>query len=170
MAIIKEYGSVTHSTAPVKDPNGEYRQAEILGSKEVKSSTKGEPPTKRFYVHYVEWNKRLDEWVDADRIDFDKIQPPKKVRRRSRLCSFRLPLMNIFLLFPLFFTIWSRCGLVVVLFLGRVNSISQMHGSVHAHTHCMAWLPLHTNTLCTLDSAGGKAASGRRGKIGEAEP
>lgn len=78
MAIIREYGSITHSIAPVKDPNGDYRSAEILGSKEIRG--RGDTPaTTRYYVHYVEWNKRLDEWVDADRIDFSKITPPKKV-------------------------------------------------------------------------------------------
>jgi hypothetical protein len=35
MAIIKEYGTIAHSIAPVKDPTGEYRNAEILASKEV---------------------------------------------------------------------------------------------------------------------------------------
>ena len=35
MAIIQEYGSIAHSIAPVKDPTGEFRNAEILASKEV---------------------------------------------------------------------------------------------------------------------------------------
>jgi hypothetical protein len=35
MAIIKEHGTIAHSIAPVKDPTGEYRNAEILASKEV---------------------------------------------------------------------------------------------------------------------------------------
>lgn len=91
MSIIREYGTLAHSTAPVKDPNGDYRTAEILGSKDVK--VKGQAaPSKRYYVHYVEWNKRLDEWVDADRIDFSKVTPPKKVRltRRARAHTHRL--------------------------------------------------------------------------------
>jgi hypothetical protein len=45
---------------------------------------------KRYYVHYVDWNKRLDEWVDIDRIDFDKIQPPKKVRNASACACVRV--------------------------------------------------------------------------------
>ncbi|KAK4494865.1 hypothetical protein PRZ48_014221 [Zasmidium cellare] len=42
--------------------DGETRKAEILSMQ----TRKGQPT---FYVHYVEFNKRLDEWVAADRID-----------------------------------------------------------------------------------------------------
>ena len=31
---------------------------------------------KLFYVHYIDYNKRLDEWVSMDRMKLDKIQAP----------------------------------------------------------------------------------------------
>ena len=30
----------------------------------------------QYYVHYVDYNKRLDEWVTEDRLDTRKIEPP----------------------------------------------------------------------------------------------
>ncbi|KAF3926580.1 hypothetical protein AA313_de0204850 [Arthrobotrys entomopaga] len=62
------------------EKDGESRKAEILS----KSVRKGEPV---FYVHYQDFNKRLDEWVPASRIDLtkevefpvpEKPAPPKK--------------------------------------------------------------------------------------------
>ncbi|CCC68246.1 hypothetical protein NCAS_0B01620 [Naumovozyma castellii] len=43
----------------------EERLAEILSI-----NTRRSPP--KFYVHYVNFNKRLDEWIDTDRINLDK--------------------------------------------------------------------------------------------------
>jgi histone acetyltransferase HTATIP len=31
---------------------------------------------KLFYVHYIDYNKRLDEWVTIERMKIDKVQPP----------------------------------------------------------------------------------------------
>ncbi|QLQ81436.1 hypothetical protein HG537_0F01970 [Torulaspora globosa] len=45
--------------------DGEERLAEILSINSRRS-----PP--KFYVHYVDYNKRLDEWIMADRIDLEK--------------------------------------------------------------------------------------------------
>ncbi|KAJ0061971.1 hypothetical protein NL108_014681, partial [Boleophthalmus pectinirostris] len=45
--------------------------AEILSVKEVSSR-------KLYYVHYIDFNKRLDEWVTLDRLDLKKLQFPKK--------------------------------------------------------------------------------------------
>ncbi|KAF2861785.1 hypothetical protein K470DRAFT_244817 [Piedraia hortae CBS 480.64] len=51
------------------DPNGEQegekRKAEILAIQ----TRKGRPT---FYVHYQEFNKRLDEWIPADRLDLSQ--------------------------------------------------------------------------------------------------
>ena len=33
-------------------------------------------PTKLYYVHYIDYNKRLDEWVPIERMRVDKVQPP----------------------------------------------------------------------------------------------
>ncbi|KAM7539726.1 hypothetical protein Aperf_G00000044643 [Anoplocephala perfoliata] len=41
-----------------------------------------------FYVHFEDFNKRLDEWVDQSRIDFDKIEyPHRKLPRDSSSAS-----------------------------------------------------------------------------------
>nr|XP_046265884.1 histone acetyltransferase KAT5-like isoform X2 [Scatophagus argus] len=49
----------------------EWPLAEILSLKEVSGR-------KLYYVHYIDFNKRLDEWVTADRLDMKKLQFPKK--------------------------------------------------------------------------------------------
>ena len=66
---------------------GEYRLAEILQEHNKKGKN-------IYYVHYEDFNKRLDEWITPDRIDFSKgiILPPSKVdkkddKRDSRLKS-----------------------------------------------------------------------------------
>ena len=40
------------------------------------SSDGGTTMMKLFYVHYIDYNKRLDEWVSMDRMRLDKLQPP----------------------------------------------------------------------------------------------
>lgn len=47
------------------EKNGELRKAEILSVKKRNNAL-------TFYVHYVEFNKRLDEWVEAGRIDLSQ--------------------------------------------------------------------------------------------------
>ncbi|KAF6728797.1 Histone acetyltransferase KAT5 [Oryzias melastigma] len=54
-----------------KNTEDEWPLAEILSLKEVSGR-------KLFYVHYIDFNKRLDEWVTADRLDMKKLQFPKK--------------------------------------------------------------------------------------------
>ncbi|XP_028659052.1 histone acetyltransferase KAT5 isoform X1 [Erpetoichthys calabaricus] len=49
----------------------EWPLAEILSVKEVTGR-------KLYYVHYIDFNKRLDEWVTPDRLDLKKLQFPKK--------------------------------------------------------------------------------------------
>ncbi|KAG7692574.1 hypothetical protein KL915_004621 [Ogataea haglerorum] len=51
--------------------DGEWRLAEILALQRKK----GKPV---YYVHYVEFNKRLDEWIDETKIDTHRpMYPPK---------------------------------------------------------------------------------------------
>ncbi|KAE8288271.1 Histone acetyltransferase KAT5 [Larimichthys crocea] len=50
---------------------GDSALAEILSVKEVSAR-------KLYYVHYIDFNKRLDEWVTGDRLDMKKLQFPKK--------------------------------------------------------------------------------------------
>ncbi|XP_023198485.1 histone acetyltransferase KAT5 isoform X1 [Xiphophorus maculatus] len=49
----------------------EWPLAEILSVKEASGR-------KLYYVHYIDFNKRLDEWVTTDRLDMKKLQFPKK--------------------------------------------------------------------------------------------
>ena len=60
----------------------EERLAEIL-------SIKSRRPPPRFYVHYVNYNKRLDEWVTPDRINLDKdvLFPVPKTEEDSKAKS-----------------------------------------------------------------------------------
>lgn len=58
--------------------SGEHRLAEILSI-----STRTEP---RYYVHYNEFNKRLDEWVTPDRLDLSREVEwprPEKVPKKA---------------------------------------------------------------------------------------
>lgn len=45
--------------------DGQDRLAEILSI-----NSRRDPP--KFYVHYEDFNKRLDEWITADRLQIDK--------------------------------------------------------------------------------------------------
>ncbi|KAJ5214874.1 hypothetical protein N7468_010553 [Penicillium chermesinum] len=60
--------------------DGELRKAEILSIKQRKDGPS-------FYVHYVDFNKRLDEWVPAARIDLSQEvewpQPEKPDKKKS---------------------------------------------------------------------------------------
>uniref|UniRef100_A0A671LVT3 Histone acetyltransferase KAT5 n=1 Tax=Sinocyclocheilus anshuiensis TaxID=1608454 RepID=A0A671LVT3_9TELE len=49
----------------------EWPFAEILSVKDIHGK-------KLYYVHYIDFNKRLDEWVTPDRLDIKKLQFPKK--------------------------------------------------------------------------------------------
>lgn len=58
--------------------DGEYRLSEIL----QQHTKKGK---RVFYVHYQEFNKRLDEWVGVDRVNFKRalILPEVKVEKKE---------------------------------------------------------------------------------------
>ncbi|KAM3178747.1 hypothetical protein ACTXT7_001937 [Hymenolepis weldensis] len=59
-----------------------YHSAEILKVKRLNNDRL------EFYVHFDDFNKRLDEWVDQSRIDFDRIEyPHKKLPRDSSSAS-----------------------------------------------------------------------------------
>lgn len=58
--------------------NGEgWHWAEILGKKDV-----GGKPL--YYIHYEDYNKRLDEWVPEERLDVDKMELPKKDQKTPK--------------------------------------------------------------------------------------
>ena len=48
---------------------GEWTKAEVVA---IKSQIGG--PV--YYVHFVDYNKRLDEWVTEDRLDTRRVEPP----------------------------------------------------------------------------------------------
>lgn len=62
----------------------EWPLAEVLRIKVVDpqpsnplaSSSKTQLPVKLYYVHYIDYNKRLDEWVSIERMNVEKIQAP----------------------------------------------------------------------------------------------
>ncbi|XP_048122659.1 histone acetyltransferase KAT5-like [Alosa alosa] len=54
----------------------EWSLAEVLSVKEI-------PGNKLYYVHYIDFNKRLDEWVPPDRLDLTTLQMPKKETNTS---------------------------------------------------------------------------------------
>lgn len=47
----------------------EYRDCEILASRV-------QHDTQEYYVHYLNFNKRLDEWILADRVDHASATAP----------------------------------------------------------------------------------------------
>ncbi|KAI9137749.1 acyl-CoA N-acyltransferase [Paraphysoderma sedebokerense] len=57
----------------------EWRKAEILS---IRFAERGESQTE-YYVHYVEFNKRLDEWVSASRLDLSTVEFPKAKKGKS---------------------------------------------------------------------------------------
>ncbi|KIX04287.1 uncharacterized protein Z518_05154 [Rhinocladiella mackenziei CBS 650.93] len=66
--VVKSFATLNQLQIGVKafvEKNGEPRKAEILSIKQRNNAL-------TFYVHYVEFNKRLDEWVSADRIDLSQ--------------------------------------------------------------------------------------------------
>ncbi|KAB8218471.1 hypothetical protein BDV33DRAFT_192720 [Aspergillus novoparasiticus] len=60
--------------------DGELRKAEILSIRQRKDGPS-------FYVHYVDFNKRLDEWIDSTRIDLsyevEWPQPEKPEKKKA---------------------------------------------------------------------------------------
>ena len=42
-------------------------------------------PLRRYYIHYLNWNKRYDEWVKRNRIIENLSWAPTRARRNSRV-------------------------------------------------------------------------------------
>ncbi|XP_004349427.2 histone acetyltransferase Tip60 [Capsaspora owczarzaki ATCC 30864] len=62
------------SRLPVRkaEPTGfVWQKAEIISTRTAADGSQS------YYVHFVDFNKRLDEWVGFDRLDTSKIEPPK---------------------------------------------------------------------------------------------
>ncbi|KAI9305404.1 RNA binding activity-knot of a chromodomain-containing protein, partial [Cunninghamella echinulata] len=57
--------------------NVEYRKAEVLWARELNGKHD-------YYIHYLEFNKRLDQWVSIDKIDFTRdIEFPKPDQKKK---------------------------------------------------------------------------------------
>ncbi|XP_055715274.1 histone acetyltransferase Tip60 [Phlebotomus papatasi] len=82
MDIDEDASSICESTAsltegcrlPVRmNGTNDWPLAEIISVKDIMGQQQ-----KLFYVHYVDFNKRLDEWVSEDFMDTRKVQFPRK--------------------------------------------------------------------------------------------
>uniref|UniRef100_A0A7M5UFL3 histone acetyltransferase n=1 Tax=Clytia hemisphaerica TaxID=252671 RepID=A0A7M5UFL3_9CNID len=63
---------------PVHMSNSEeWPLAEIVSKKDNGNGTFD------FYVHYIDYNKRLDEWVKQDRLNLEKVQLPKVEEKKK---------------------------------------------------------------------------------------
>jgi len=63
---------------PVKlRTSGDWHLAEVLSIKEINAGSR------IYYIHYDDWNKRLDEWVTEDRMDISKLQMPSKENKQT---------------------------------------------------------------------------------------
>jgi hypothetical protein len=58
---------------------------------EIISKKKEPNGTYRFYVHYVDCNRRLDEWVTEDKLDLNTVRVPQRVKKSISTQSFQSP-------------------------------------------------------------------------------
>ena len=58
-----------------------YVYQQNLADAEVISKRKGSDGRWSFYVHYLDCNRRLDEWVEEDRLDLKTVRVPQRVRK-----------------------------------------------------------------------------------------
>ncbi|XP_025104296.1 histone acetyltransferase KAT5-like [Pomacea canaliculata] len=73
---------------PVLLSNGDgWHMAEVLSKKEIN----GKP---LYYIHFDDYNKRLDEWVPEERMDLTRMEQPKKDVKTPKKESFTSKLAN----------------------------------------------------------------------------
>ncbi len=70
---------VNMSHTALGDKN-EWPIAEILSIRQLHDGSR------QYYVHFLEYNKRLDEWVTDDRMNFGQLEPPKPKDSDSKTC------------------------------------------------------------------------------------
>ena len=61
---------MSNSEEPLTD---QWPMAEILSIRQNNGIN-------QYYVHFVDYNKRLDEWVDESRLDTRKVEPPSSFK------------------------------------------------------------------------------------------
>jgi len=66
------------SVALCKWRDNEYHKCEIVDQREG-----SKPGISEFYVHYVEFNRRLDEWVTEDKLDLSSIENSKEKEKKE---------------------------------------------------------------------------------------
>ncbi|KAH7729459.1 histone acetyltransferase [Aphelenchoides avenae] len=79
-------GATTSGRWPVDQLVDGYRlMVEMSGTRESREaeiiSTQREGTKYKFYVHYVDCNRRLDEWVTEDQLDLGTVRIPQKVKK-----------------------------------------------------------------------------------------
>ncbi|KAF5401819.1 Histone acetyltransferase [Paragonimus heterotremus] len=74
--VISNSKSLEGCRLPVRLPDSDlFHTAEVLSTRDVGLVT-------YYYVHYEDYNKRLDEWVTSNRLNFEKLEwPAKKLNR-----------------------------------------------------------------------------------------
>lgn len=55
---------------------------------EIISKKKENNGTYRFYVHYIDCNRRLDEWVSEEKLDLNTVRVPQRVKKSISTQSF----------------------------------------------------------------------------------
>lgn len=70
-----------------KWPDGTTHRASIQRLRELKATKSGGPSEFEYYVHYINYDRRMDEWVTSDRIG----PLTKKTMRKIRECEIDLP-------------------------------------------------------------------------------
>ncbi|CAO3628406.1 unnamed protein product [Cunninghamella echinulata] len=66
-----------NTTTTTQQQSVEYRKAEVLWARELNGKHD-------YYIHYLEFNKRLDQWVSIDKIDFTRgIEFPKPDQKKK---------------------------------------------------------------------------------------
>ena len=65
-----------------REDKEEWPMAEILSIRQLQNGCK------QYYVHFLEYNKRLDEWVSEDRLNFSHVEPPKPKDNDSKTSNF----------------------------------------------------------------------------------
>ena len=67
----------------------EQRDCEVIARRGITDGAEGGPAVQsgpvQYYIHYTEFNRRLDEWVDADRLHKQEIAVRPVAERKRKL-------------------------------------------------------------------------------------
>lgn len=71
----------------IKADINEYKLAEVISIRTVENS---DPLVYEYYVHFIDYNRRLDQWINSSQIDFNTIELPvnkKESQNKKRLST-----------------------------------------------------------------------------------